>query len=100
MRATGHPREVVRLGWSVARGLAPGRPSVPYRAVAIAALVTVWTGALTIVHYGFTVGTQIQFVFVQHNYRTKKVLVFSNKALRKKCSCLNFGGYFISNPNS
>src|SRR5436853_4021074 len=66
-----------------------------YRAVAIAALATVWAGALTIVHYSFTVGTHIQFVFVQHNYRTKKVLVFSIRLYGRigpECSRLNCGG--------
>src|SRR5437016_4658060 len=88
-----------RLSWlSVARRLAPGRPSVSYRAVAIAALATVWAGALTIVHYSFTVGTHIQFAFVQHNYRSKKVLVFSIRLygrISPGCSCLNCGGYSL-----
>src|SRR6266566_430286 len=54
----------------------------------------VLAGAL-LVHYSFTVGTHIQSAFVQHNYRTKKVLVFSIRLygrIGSECSCLNCGG--------
>src|SRR5207302_10643394 len=74
---SGAPRAGVCLRWRVARRLAPRRPTVPYRAVPIAALATVCTRALTIVHYSFTVRAHVQFAFDQHNKSTKKVLVFS-----------------------